>query len=199
MAEQLEAEVGGTYTVTLVVADGTTGLSPTAETFSGGVSVDGPFALTDQGGGLYNTTRSAPAAGDYSGLIVAGVGFERSSYNLRVRDPVADQVWDASRSAHAVVGSFGEALIAAAGHAGMHVRLDGGAGFANIQDDGDNNLTSARARIFATAAAEAAATNGAADGADGELVRLNVNVATYAAGNQTPTIRRLLNMSRSSA
>lgn len=112
---------------------------------------------------------------------------------------VENAVWDAAKSGHVVAGSFGEAVVAAAGHAGLHCVLDGGAGAANIPDDGDNNLVSARLRIFATKALADAAALGAVDGADGELLRLNIDLASYTAGNQTPNIQRLVSMRRTSA
>jgi len=60
---------------------------------------------------------------------------------------------------------------------GLHRRnslLDGGAGFANVQRNADKVMTSARLRVFASAAARAAATPGALDGADGETHRYTI-------------------------
>ena len=65
--------------------------------------------------------------------------------------------------------------------------------------DGNNNLTAARLRLFASKAAADAATLGAADGADSEILRLNIDSASYAAGNATPALEVLTDMRRTSS
>lgn len=53
-----------------------------------------------------------------------------------------------------------------------YVRIDGGAGQAAVVYDGDGLATAMRIRVFASEVASAAATLGAADGADSELITL---------------------------
>jgi hypothetical protein len=196
----IQAETGSDVLLTLALKDGSVGESPTAQVLDdAGVAIAGsPFALVDRGDGLYQATFAAPAVGDYS-VLFETTGFETVSEQLRVRAPVADQVLDEALSGHASAGSVGEALLAAAGHAGLHAVLDGGDGAPSIPHDLNNQLTAARLRIFGDKAAADAATLGAADGADGELLRLFVDAATYNAGSLSAVPTVLAAIRRTSA
>lgn len=68
---------------------------------------------------------------------------------------------------------------------GMHgdnSLLDGGAGFPNVQYNVRRLMTGARLRVFADASALAAATPGAADGANGEIYRWSMSGTDTGAG-----------------
>jgi hypothetical protein len=139
-------------------------------------------------------TAGAPAVGSIDEQldnIETNVG---SLNNLSAAD-VENAVWDAAKTGHIGAGTLGEAMALAAAHAGVDVVLDGGAGFAAVQVDPDNNLTGARLRAFASSILATAATLGAADGADGEFKRFDVT-ANYVNGNATPTVKVLTDMLR---
>ena len=143
---------------------------------------------------LLSPTAGAPAAGsvdEHLDTIESDVG---TLNNLSAAD-VENAVWDAAKTGHIAAGSLGEAVTLAAAHAGVDVVLDGGAGFASVQIDADNNLIGARLRAFGSSALANAATLGAADGADGELKRFDVT-ANYVNGNATPTVKVLTDMVR---
>lgn len=206
----IHAEVGGNMLLHLLLSDGVAGLFPQAEVEdTGGTPIAGsPFDLTDLGGGSYALHPSAPAAGDYivtfktytdAGHTTLSTAYRFKDEQVFVRDATADAVWDAAKTAHTTAGTFGEAVIAAAGHAGLHAVLDGGSGSANAPHNSNNNLTSARLRIFKDKVDADAATLGAADAADGELLRLNVDLASYVAGSVTVSPEVLASMRRTSA
>jgi len=143
---------------------------------------------------LLSPTAGAPAAGsvdEHLDTIESDIG---TLNNLSAAD-VENAVWDAAKTGHIAAGSLGEAVTLAAAHAGVDVVLDGGAGFASVQIDADNNLIGARLRAFGSSALANAATLGAADGADGELKRFDVT-ANYVNGNATPTVKVLTDMVR---
>lgn len=197
----LEVETNATVLLELSLADGDATKFPRARIYNSagteqtGAPFNSPVDLSHVANGLYQaTTTAAAAAGKFSvhyvtyqdaGHTTVSNKFARVGEDLRVVTPIANQVFDAPSASHVVVGSIGEALIFMAGNAGKHSLLDGGSGFANVQQSSNNQLTSARLRIFASAAARAAATPGAADGADGELKRIDMT-GSYVAGNQSP-------------
>lgn len=193
----IEAETGGDVLLTLALKDGSTGEAPTAQVVDDtGTPIAGsPFAMSDRGDGLYQATLTAPTSGDYSVLFETS-GFETVSEQLRVRAPVVDQILDEPIASHVTAGTVGEALLAAAGHAGLRAVLDGGAGSPSIPHDANNQLTSARLRVFADGTDISLVTLGAADGADGELIRLNVDAAQYNAGSLSAVPTILANMRR---
>lgn len=80
-----------------------------------------------------------------------------------------------------VAGSLAEAIAIIRGGRLWHV-LDGGSGTANVTLDAKSLMLSGRLRIFATAVAAAAATMGAADGADGEIASTTFTTAAAVAG-----------------
>ena len=185
----------------LSLGDGSTGLFPQAEVRQGATPVPGsPFNLVDHGNGSYSLDPAAPAAGDYDVVFKVYEGSYggtpstlfpfSTSTTLHARDPIEDQVWDAQKTDHLDLGSFGEALVAAAGHAGLRALLDGGAGNPEIVHDSNNQLKASRLRIFPDDASYSAAAPGAADGADGEMMRIVVDIADYdpALVSAVPTI-----------
>ncbi len=193
----ITAFIGSNYTVTSSLKDGTTGAIRTLTVFNGAAVVQGPTVMTDRGSGRYDYTAASPATAGYYQLLIETPGFETVSDVLLVSADFASQILDEALSGHVTIGTVGEALAAAAGHAGLRVVLDGGPGVPNIPHSSDNQLTTARLRVFATDAAVAAATMGALDGADGELLRLNVDVASYQPGNANASPAILTNMRRS--
>lgn len=142
-------------------------------------------AMTAQG---YTVGRAANL--DNMDATISSIAAAIAALNDLDAASVTAAVWDAAKSAHVLSGSFGEAMVAAAGHAGLHCVLDGGSGAASLPHDSNNQLTAARLRIFADKATADAATLGAADGADGELIRLFIDSAIYNAGSlaAVPTV-----------
>jgi len=177
-----------------------------------GASVAG-FLLSDRGGGLYQVEWPLPTLGQftarfltYSDLaLTVRTNDEPGIADIRIEDRAADNaliagaVWDVQRAAHVASGSFGEGVIAAAGHAGLHSVIDGGAGVPNVPHNTNNNLISSRLRIFPSKALADAATMGAADAADGEILRLFFDNASYTAGNAAATVQILTNFVRTSS
>jgi len=161
----IEAEVSGTVLLTLALKDGSTGESPLATVKdSAGVPIAGsPFALTDEGSGLYQAVFAAPAEGDYSVLFETS-GFETVSEQLRVRDPIDEQVWGATLASFIDPGSTGEALIIAGGQGGLNARVDA------LAYDANDRPTSFRVRIFPDATTAGASTAGGTG--EGEIVTL---------------------------
>lgn len=177
---------------------------------SSGTTVAGPLNMTDQGGGLYQAIWVSPVLGQYEAgyLTYTDAGHttrsidEPASDDIFVSDAaadvadIADAVWEEAAADHVTDGTMGVLQVAAGGHAGANSVLDGGAGVPNIPHNSNNNLTSARLRIFANKAAADAATLGAADGADGEIIRLNFDVANYTNGTTTAVPEILINALR---
>ena len=147
--------------------------------------------MFDRGAGLYQVNWTATLgqfSAKYLTYIDAGhttqANYEPALSRVRILDAEteAQRVWLVEMADVVAAGTQGEALAAVAGHAGRNTVLDGGAGIADVVHDVTNNqLQSARLRVFATKAAADAATLGAADGADGELFRLVFDVANYIA------------------
>jgi hypothetical protein len=207
---------GGNIILSLKAENRQAGLFPQAAVYDdAGAQIAGsPFNLSDGGNGRYSLTIPTPGVvgevyevdftiftdAGYT-TIATGLGHPGGDiiYVIDTDTMSAVTMWTLAKSGNAPPGSFGEALVAAAGHAGLHAVLDGGVGFPNIQVNGNNNLTQARLRIFEDKAAADAATLGAADGADSELLRLFIDLADYAAGAAAPTIQVLANMRRTSA
>lgn len=206
-------DVGQSILLELQLEDEAAGLFPQVTIYTDGGAVEaGPLDLADRGGGLYQVSWTA-TEGQFSARFLTfsdaahttRTNHEPGLSHLEITDrdaanvAIAGAVWDEDKGAHVLPGSFGEATIAAAGHAGLHCVLDGGDGLPNIPHNTNNNMTSARLRIFATAADAAAATMGAADGADGEILRLFFDSATYNAGNATASPEVLANFLRTSS
>lgn len=81
----------------------------------------------------------------------------------------------------ATAGSLAEAIAIVRGSRYAYV-LDGGAGNTNVTLDAQGLLTGGRIRLFTTPAAAAGATMGAADGANGELVAIDLTASAQAPG-----------------
>jgi len=156
-------------------------------------SADIQAAMTAQG---YTTPRASLL--DNLDAAISSIATQIASLNDLDASEVAAAVWSAAKTGHVISGSFGEALVASSGDAGLNTVLDGGPSLPDIPH-ADNNLTSARLRIFATANAATAATNGAPDGADGELLRLNFDLADYGDGSIATVPKILKNALRTSS
>ena len=82
---------------------------------------------------------------------------------------IADAVWDEPLSGHITAGTTGAALAVVLGVAGKtNIRWDNA-----VYSPATGFLASIRLRVFASAGAASAATPGAADGADGEIFRID--------------------------
>lgn len=165
--------------------------------------------MTDIGGGLYQAEWASPTLGQFEAgyLTYTDAAHTTRSNDLAGGDDVlitdasadAGLVWERQQADHVTDGSFGQAMALVAGHAGKNAVLDGGPGQPNVPHNVSNNLISCRLRVFATAAQAAAATLGAADGADGEILRTTFDSANYVAGSLTATPQVLANFLRTVA
>jgi hypothetical protein len=164
------AAQGETVPLTLVLEDGNAALFPEAKVYNEVGTLVGTVTLVHVSGGLYRGTFAVPTAEKFSVVYTVFVDALRtipSSVYGRAKDViVADApassasllsaaVWDEARSGHAVPGSFAEALRVLVGSQGKaNARWD------QMLYDANGHMTSARIRVFPTAAIAQASTNG---------------------------------------
>ena len=180
--------------LTLVLADEAAGFFPQVTVYDDTGAIDtGPIDMSDRGGGLYQATITASAtAGDFSAVFLTYQDalhttrseHEAATEQLRIEDwqAVTDAVLDESLSAHLGAGSVGEALLAAFGDAGGHVRDDA------LTYDGNSRPLTLRRRIFASAAAAAASTPGSTG--EGEIMTITISAAHVDAAEWQTLLRR---------
>lgn len=193
---------------TMTVEDGNTGLFPRVRVYDDAGAFVQAVDLSHVGFGKYQAPANATLPlGKYgllflvytdAGHTVLSADYAQGDGQVTVIKATADDVWDEAIADHVLIGSTGEALLATAGHAGLHGVLDGGSGSPAIPHNTNNNLTTCRLRIFATKALADASTLGASDDADGELLRLNVDLANYMAGSLTAVPEVLTSIRRTS-
>lgn len=205
---EVSGYVGDSVLLELQLDDRLPGLFPQVTLYTSTGAVEATLDLLDRGAGLYQVNWPA-VLGQFSAVFLTYTdaahttlaNYDPAISRVRILDAEAEaqRVWLVETADVVTAGTQGEALAAMAGHAGRHTVLDGGAGVPDIVHDVTNNqLQSARLRVFASKAAADAATLGAADGADGELLRLVFDVANYvAAPTSTPANVVLQNARRS--
>lgn len=205
----IEVETNATILLGLALPDGTANKFPRAVIRDGvgteqtGAPINSPVDLLHVADGKYQATTTALATAaplsvlyityDDAGHTVKSTKFGVKDEDLRIVDPIADQVWDELKAGHVTAGSFGEAVTAAAGHAGLHAVLD------NVAHNANNSLTAARLRVFGNKAAADAATLGAADDDNGEILRLKVDSAGYSGVSAAVALEVLSNLRRTSS
>ena len=202
----VKGRVGEALLLNLRLQSETAGLFPQVTiTNDAGVTVT-VIDMTDVGGGLYQAEWASPTLGQFEAgyLTYTDAAHTTRSKDLPGGDDIlitdasadAGLVWDRQQADHVTDGSFGQAMALVAGHAGKNAVLDGGAGVPNVPHNGNNNLTTCRLRVFATAAEASAATLGAADGADGEILRSTFDSTNYVSGSLTAVPEVLANFVR---
>lgn len=185
--------VGQPLLLDLVLADEAAGLFPQVTVFDDAGAVQtGPLDLADRGGGLYQVEWAVPVAGQFSAVFLTYTDaahtikaeYEAGLSHIRIEtwESVADAVLDADVQDHLNAGSVGEAILLAAGHAGLYVRDD-----ALTYDAEDRPLTFRR-RIFPNEATAIASTPGATG--EGEIVTLLVDAQHIDAARWQTLLRR---------
>lgn len=208
---QRDAYVGEPLLLNLRLSSEIAGLFPQVTiTDATGTVAAGPIDMGDEGGGLYQATWTPTTVGQYEAGYLT---FSDAAHTTRtidkatsddvvVSDRAADLsaitggVWEELASAHTVDGTMGALQVVSGGHAGANAVLDGGAGSPNIPHNTNNNLTTCRLRIFATAVDASSATLGAADGADGEIMRATFDATNYVPGSLSAVPELLANFLR---
>lgn len=166
----LLAAPGETIPLTLVLEDGNAGVFPEAKVHDEAGTLVATIHLTHVAGGLYRSTFIVPSAEKFSVLYTVFIDALRTVPSIvygRAKDVIiadvpgssssalAAAVWDELRLPHAVPGSFGEAVRVLLGSQGKaNARWD------HMVYDSNGHMTSARIRVFPTAALAQASTNG---------------------------------------